>query len=78
MSVEYITIREGVWKGVTYKVNGIDVVEEDGKVFYKMDYRVKNLPEGQSEEFEKFLGVLVSKTLREEAQRGDASDGSGF
>ena len=61
--IGYITLPDGDYKGVSYKINEAKFIEKDGKDYIKLDYNVKDLPEGQELEFEQYMGELVVKVL---------------
>lgn len=61
--INYITIPEGRYKGVSYRINDSSFIEQDGKNYVKLDYDVNGLDDEDSVEFESFLGDLVVKAI---------------
>lgn len=61
---DFITVPEGVYQGVSYKINNANFEEKDGKHYLKFDYDVKNLEEGKEKEFEQFLGEFLIHSLK--------------
>lgn len=74
MTENYTTIGEGIWYGVSYRINEAKVVEEHGKSYIMLDYDVKNLEDKDSDEFERFLGGLVTASLARELDNKELED----
>jgi len=64
MSEDYITITEGLFKGVAYRIRNAEYVEEGGNNFVKFDYDTKGLDEEKAEEFETMLKNKIIDHLR--------------
>lgn len=62
---DYITVSEGLFMGVSYRIRDAKFVEENGKNLVKLDYDVRNLLEKDTLKFEKFLGDIVTKALQD-------------
>lgn len=69
MSENYITIGEGIFKGVSYRIKEAKVVEEDGGHFIKFDYDAKGLDDEKAPEFESMLGGLILQALEDAIER---------
>jgi len=59
----YITVNEGIYNGVSYRINNTEFEDRDGKHFLKFDYDVKGLEEGMEEEFEHYIGEFLINAL---------------
>ncbi len=59
----FISIKEGIWMGVEYRINNAEFVDKDGFTYLKFDYDVKGLDESKSDEFEKFLGEFITRAI---------------
>lgn len=62
---DYITINEGIFKGVSYRIRDAEMVDENDKTLVKLDYDVRNLLERDTLDFEKFLGDFVIAALED-------------
>ncbi len=74
---KYVVVKEGVFAGISYKINDAKFVEKKGKHLLELDYDVKDLPEGQEIEFENYLGEFVLRALQF-AIDNDTKAGNGF
>ena len=61
--INFMTIPEGEYKGVSYKINNAQFVEKDGKDYLELDYDVQGLDERDAAEFEKYIGDTAVKAL---------------
>lgn len=61
--INYITVQEGMYKGVSYKINNTEFEEKDGGHFLKFDYDVKGLDASKEEDFENYLGEYLLRAL---------------
>lgn len=68
MSEKFITIKEGTWMGVEYRIKSAEFIEKDGYPLLKFDYDVRGLDESKSEEFEHFLGEFITRALEYEIE----------
>ena len=59
----YITVNEGIYNGVSYRINNTEFEDSDGKHFLKFDYDVKGLEEGKEKDFENYLGEFLINAL---------------
>ncbi len=63
---KYITIQEGVYQGVSYKINYVGFAPDDtGSTIMKFDYEVKGLQDDNSDDFEQYLGRLITEYFEE-------------
>ena len=62
------------FKGVSYRINNTEFVEEDGKHLLKFDYDVKGLREGDEIEFEQFLGEFIIRALKWAIEEDEKKD----
>lgn len=63
MSENYVTIKEGMFNGVSYRIRDAKFVEEDGGHLIKFDYDAKGLDDSKAPEFEQMLGNLILSAL---------------
>ena len=64
--INYITFEEGIYRGVSFRYNGGEVVTENGKNLIKFDYDVKGLEHGLEEAFDQYLGEYLLRLIEEE------------
>jgi len=64
-NINYITVPDGDYEGVSYKINNVEVIEDEKGNFLKFDYDVKGLNEGDEKEFEHYLGDFIIKSLED-------------
>ena len=60
---DFVTIPEGDYKGVLYKINEAEIVEKDGKNYLKLDYDVRGLDNRDAAEFEHHISNAVLEAL---------------
>lgn len=75
MSENYITIQEGMFNGVSYRIRDAEVVEKEDGHFIKFDYDAKGLDDEKAPEFEKMLGELITKALEEAVNADNNKEG---
>lgn len=65
---DYVTIQEGIFQGVAYRINSCSVDEKpdsNGSYVMKFDYDVHGLDAGNEQEFEYFLGDYLTRAISE-------------
>jgi hypothetical protein len=75
-NINYITVQEGIYQGVTYKINNAEVIEKDGEHFLKFDYDVKGLEKGKEKDFENYLGDFIINALKWAVEQDKINDGN--
>ena len=74
--VNFITVPDGDYKGVSYKIKKAEFETRDGKKYLKFDYDVKGLTPGDEIEFEQYLGNFIIESLRWYLEEETRKDGS--
>ena len=60
----YVIVESGKFKDVMYKIVDIDYNHDtNGKMLFKFDYDVVNLPDSDKGEFDNWLGENLSRSL---------------
>jgi len=73
-SKDYITITEGMFDGVSYRIRDAEFVEEGDKNLIKFDYDVKGLREEDTKKFEDFMSKMVLQAIEYAVQTDEENN----